>query len=57
MSMRVFLGGAELMGLWGPSYADPLLAVCQATGLDFTCRPDLECLFIAPRQWLALWSP
>lgn len=47
MSVRVFLGGAELMGLRDPSYADPLIAVCQATGLDFTYRPDLECLFIA----------
>lgn len=47
MSVRVFLGGTELMGLRDSSYADPLIAVCQATGLDFTYRPDLECLFIA----------
>ncbi|MDI6871740.1 MAG: hypothetical protein QME79_10380 [Bacillota bacterium] len=47
MSVRVFLGGSELLGLRHPSYADPLIAVCQAAGLDFTYRPDLECLFIA----------
>lgn len=47
MSVRVFLGGTELVGLRDPSYADPLIAVCQAAGLDFTYCPDLDCLFIA----------
>ncbi|MGE5623792.1 MAG: hypothetical protein ACM3UP_02080 [Methanocella sp.] len=47
MSVRVFLGGTELVGLRDPSYADPLIAVCQAAGLDFTYCSDLECLFIA----------
>jgi hypothetical protein len=47
VSVRVFLGGNELLGLRDSSYADPLIAICQAIGLDFTYRPDLECLFIA----------
>lgn len=47
MGVRVFLGGSELLDLLHPGGADPLLAVCQATGLDYTYRPDLECLFIA----------
>lgn len=47
MSVRVFLGGNELMSLRHPSYADPLIAVCEAAGLDFTYRPELDCLFIS----------
>ncbi|MGE5552921.1 MAG: hypothetical protein ACM3XZ_03230 [Betaproteobacteria bacterium] len=47
MGVRVFLGGSELMGLRDSSYADPLFAVCQAAGLDYIYRPDIECLFIA----------
>jgi hypothetical protein len=47
VGVRVFLGGSELVGLRDPSYADPLIAVCQAAGLDFTFRPDLDCFFIA----------
>lgn len=45
--MRVFLGANELLGLRHPSYADPLIAVCEAVGIDFSFRPDLECLFIS----------
>lgn len=45
--LRVFLGASELLGLRDSSYADPLIAVCQASGLDFSYRPDLECLFIS----------
>ncbi|MGE5508373.1 MAG: hypothetical protein ACM3RP_07840, partial [Chitinophagales bacterium] len=47
MRLRVFLGASELLGLRDSSYADPLIAVCQASGLEFSYRPDLECLFIS----------